>query len=585
MPNANIVIEAAAPFATVRADQDAHRALFSLCQPVVQADYSDPVIRRMRRSGWNGRWPFYKWGGGVEGRLPVGLVPFAWHRLADAGIAAEVHDLRGDLPAADLLGVPARVGARALYPYQLEAAEDGLAATRGMRDVTCPGFLGGLGVYAACTGSGKTTIMAALLSALGMPTGLVLVPKANLVAQLRDELGALLGQEHLGRWAGGTCDGSARILVATVQSVAAMLTRDPAQALALLKRQVLLLDEAHHLVGDTDVPGERGQWSEVVESCPASWRLAFSGTPLTKSTIQNWELIGQFGPVVAQVEYAKLVREGYLAKPVFMPVAFPEPIFDGGYERSSLASRASAIEAAIPQLATAAEIQTAQGEAARLRERIRDVEPGKWGRAPYNAVRDELIERQPARDAAVADIVGRLVAANLKTLVMVRGIEHGKALAAVIQARAPGLPVCFLSGQYSALEQGRMLREFRAAPLGVMVANKVAGEGTDIPDVRALVLTAGGKDYVGILQRLGRGIRRKEGDNRVLVVDCMDFGHRMLADHARARILEYEAAGVASGVFELLGAVTIRTRSSGGAEAGILAFEERLREYLAGRTT
>jgi len=63
--------------------------------------------------------------------------------------------------------------------------------------------------------------------------------------------------------------------------------------------------------------------------------------------------------------------------------------------------------------------------------------------------------------------------------------------------------------------------------------------------VDVLVLAGGGKSYVKLLQRVGRGMRKKAGDNRIVIVDFIDDTNDYLLSHSEERIETYTQEGFA----------------------------------------
>jgi superfamily II DNA or RNA helicase len=82
-------------------------------------------------------------------------------------------------------------------------------------------------------------------------------------------------------------------------------------------------------------------------------------------------------------------------------------------------------------------------------------------------------------------------------------------------------------------------QNFVAGCGNILCHNSIVDEGVDISRIEVLVLLAGKKSRRQLLQRVGRGLRRKEGQNKVLIVDFMDYGSRYLEKHSKARVQIY----------------------------------------------
>ena len=88
------------------------------------------------------------------------------------------------------------------------------------------------------------------------------------------------------------------------------------------------------------------------------------------------------------------------------------------------------------------------------------------------------------------------------------------------------------------------LESFRRGELGVLISSQILDEGVDVSGIDVLAIAGGMKCKRELLQRVGRGLRRKEGGPNVLrIVDFMDAGNRYLDDYSEKRRQIYEAEG------------------------------------------
>jgi len=117
-------------------------------------------------------------------------------------------------------------------------------------------------------------------------------------------------------------------------------------------------------------------------------------------------------------------------------------------------------------------------------------------------------------------------------LILVERLEHGETLAA-------GLGVKFLSGSTPGYERNLAWQTMRDGGADCLVASVIADEGLDIPNIKWLILAGGGRAAHRQIQRIGRGLRRIEGKDRLRVFDFDDRGF-YLGRHARARRRTYD---------------------------------------------
>jgi ERCC4-related helicase len=74
----------------------------------------------------------------------------------------------------------------------------------------------------------------------------------------------------------------------------------------------------------------------------------------------------------------------------------------------------------------------------------------------------------------------------------------------------------------------------------ILICTQVLDEGVDIPVINVLIMAAALKKYRRTVQRAGRGMRPKEGQNRVFIFDFWDEGHPYLVKHSDYRKWTYE---------------------------------------------
>ena len=69
----------------------------------------------------------------------------------------------------------------------------------------------------------------------------------------------------------------------------------------------------------------------------------------------------------------------------------------------------------------------------------------------------------------------------------------------------------------------------------VLIATTIVDEGLDIDKINVLILAGAKKSDRQYLQRVGRALRRKRGENVVIIYDFYDTGHRLLDKHTKKR--------------------------------------------------
>lgn len=146
-------------------------------------------------------------------------------------------------------------------------------------------------------GGGKTVIGTAAVARIGQPA-LVIVHTHDLAEQWRGAFRDILGVEA------GDLDGSSPMVVATVQSLAAM----PPERLAEVGPRfgTVIVDEVHHAPAIT--------FREVLGAMPGKFRLGLTATPTRADGLTPLvELC--IGPIVFRIAHDELVAAGHLVIP------------------------------------------------------------------------------------------------------------------------------------------------------------------------------------------------------------------------------------------------------------------------------
>lgn len=343
------------------------------------------------------------------------------------------------------------------------------------------------GILKVGTGGGKTVIAGHLIARL-QTTTLFMVHRKELADQAASEFTSWFGTAHVGRIGDGIWQPERAVVVAMKDTLYARLKRPmPTDVLMFLRsRGLVIVDEAHR------TPAE--SYERILRRCPAYWRFGLSGTPFTKNDVRNWTLVGLLGEQLVDVPAARLVAEGWLARPV-----------------------------CIFLLSAAAN--------------------GDWERMTYPKAYETLVVHHTARHAMVAQILQRHPDAQV--LIVVRRVtpphDHGRELQTYLATAGMDLPV--VSGQDTDEVRATTYRAFRAGTLRRLIASTIYDEGVNFPALDVVVNCAGGWTLTPLFQRLGRAMHRDDPTATVWYYDFLDMGNRHLRRHARARQRELVRAG------------------------------------------
>jgi superfamily II DNA or RNA helicase len=240
----------------------------------------------------------------------------------------------------------------------------------------------------------------------------------------------------------------------------------------------------------------------VAQSVDAYWRVGVSGTPLARGDRRSLFSIAATGAVIYKVETQLLIDRGFISKPHIRMVTHEQA-----------------------------------GDAASWQK-------GEKQNIVESRSRNALITRL----ARVAPKPG---------LVFVKLKKHGRVLTEMLNEA--GIEAEFIWGEKNTAQRDAAIKRLQEGELDVIVCSVVFQTGTDIPEVRSMVIACGGKSEIATLQRIGRGMRvvRDEFTGNTIkdqfwVYDVMDMepkrdaghtGNRWNARHSRERFKAYTGVG------------------------------------------
>jgi len=443
----------------------------------------------------------------VEQVFLSGMYQYAKRVLGESGVEVEVLGER--LPAhvlPDGFEVPVDLfPGRPLWGHQRSAIQKALYH-RG-------------GVIKIPTAGGKTMVAAGMLKILDKPS-VFCIHQVNLLRQTAQEF-IELGLGGVGMIGDSDWDPNF-FTVATIQTLNALLRRGEPRATEFLRsREVMVFDETHHLSAKS--------WQRVVWAADAPYRYGLSGTPFKEVGLKRFEdflLLGLCGPVCYSVSSAYLISQGLIARPTIYMVYIGGPEVKGSAQQ--------------------------------------------WAKL----YRSAIVEHE-ARNRRALYYITKFSQLGQRVLVLVKEIRHGVSLLDELQRR--GVEAAFLKGGDQVFHQARgehfdghlnaeevllgqgaqvrleqdtivdfqskTLTDFKEGRIQTLIGSTVLDEGVDVPQVEVLINLSAGKSLQKTLQRLGRSLRRKPGDNRVCVLDFYDRQHGLMRSHSVQRKRQYAQEG------------------------------------------
>jgi len=351
------------------------------------------------------------------------------------------------------------------------------------------------GMWEMPPSAGKTIILLARWYQLRVP-GLIMVPSRAIAKQFIDTAKRVFGID-----AGLVGEGKWKPAELTI-AITAMLwaRREKPEYEELIKSiDFLGIDETHHLGALT--------WYKIAMDCPAYYRYGQSAT-LKRTDAFTICLQAATGPLLCSISAAELVERGQIAKPIFI-------------------------------------IHKARPPAKSWKEYIEEhTSPDKELSSAqlYRLSYEYWITNNSRRNAQILEIARREYDEGRTVLILVQRLPQGWYLQTAL--RAIGYPCEFLLGQTKSKHMYAILDKARAGERMIVIGSPMLDEGVDVPAFESVIIACAGKSHIKTIQRIGRGMRPKEGENTVRIHDFVDddpLGY--LRRHSHSRIAMYKKQG------------------------------------------
>ncbi len=414
--------------------------------------------------------------------FPTGLFPYVRDILQEHNIQYHIRDQREKPVLGDrlsLCGITPR-------DYQAESTEKLLKATRG--------------VCKMATGSGKSVVIADVISQLNIPT-MIYIHKKDIFFQLHRNLTkwlnipiGLIGAGHQDLQRINIC------MVQTVKNVLGIKEKktvyedqdntdvDKLRIKKLIEEaECIITDEAHHESAAT--------YQKINQASKGAYfRYGFTAT--------NWRednadlLIEAYctRPIV-NVSASCLIQRGFLSKPTIYMYHLSYPLIYANLKHS-----------------------------------------------PYPEIYKALVVDNRDRHYEIAKVCLKALSLNKRVLIAVRRIDHGTQLLAVLHkycSLKDKAGIIFVKGDTEDSIRREALGRLDTGDLRCVIATSVWGEGIDCPGIDLLINCKAQKSSIDAFQLLGRALRRTPSKSTVSIVDIYDEG-KYLTGHSRKREAIYK---------------------------------------------
>lgn len=165
----------------------------------------------------------------------------------------------------------------------------------------------------------------------------------------------------------------------------------------------------------------------------------------------------------------------------------------------------------------------------------------------YNALDLESKIQIPGRNQLIVDTYCEYVKSR-PTVVFCMSVRHAQEMADLFQAK--GIDARSISGRTKPAERKRILEQYESGKIPVLCACDLLNEGWDSPHTQVLFMARPTMSKTIYMQQLGRGMRKSEGKDHLMVFDFVDNANLFNMPYSMHRLLnlsEYRPGGLVLG--------------------------------------
>jgi len=325
----------------------------------------------------------------------------------------------------------------------------------------------GRGTCVLGTGAGKTFTTAALIENYFRNSDnkdvfkcVVLVPDLGLVTQTYDEFLNCGTSFKLTKWTGkNKPDLTANVVICNIGIIQSQFEDNDWMKYI----DLLIVDECHKVKATNKI-------SKIISKIKTKNKYGFTGT-LPEDQLDKWSIIGKLGPVIYEKSSYELRLEDYLANVVVKVVNIEyqnHPIYQG-----------------------------VDG---------------------YRAELDYIYESD-RRNTFLTQLCSKL---ENNTLILVNHISHGVNLSEYL-TQCEDKQVYFIRGEVEVDTREDIKRIMEKETNVICVAmSSIFSTGVNIKNIHNIIFAAGGKSFVRTVQSIGRGLRKHDSKDKLVIFDICD---------------------------------------------------------------
>ena len=325
----------------------------------------------------------------------------------------------------------------------------------------------GRGTCVLGTGAGKTFTTAALIEnfyrkAPDIDTFkcLVIVPDLGLVEQTYKEFIECGSTYKLTRWTGSIDpDLTANVIIANTGVIQSRFDKND----WIKYIDLLIVDECHRITATSKT-------AKLIKQIKTQNKFGFTGT-LSENLLNKWAVIGRLGPVIYEKNSYELRQEDHLVNVTVkvLTLKYSKP--------------------------------------------LRYVTDNKY--------KEELdfIYDSHDRNNFILKVCEKL---SNNTLLLVNHIKHGEKLEEYL-ANVTDKQVFFIRGEVEVDEREKIKQIMENSSNVICIAiSAIFSTGVNVKNLHNIIFAAGGKSFIRTVQSIGRGLRKHNTKNRLVILDICD---------------------------------------------------------------
>jgi superfamily II DNA or RNA helicase len=338
------------------------------------------------------------------------------------------------------------------------------------------------GVLKAPTGTGKTFIGLSLIYSIKNLEGgvLWLVHTKDLLSQTAKEAEAFFGKENIGKIGDGIYQDTKFLTIATRQSFI-----DHVGKLGTAY-DMLVVDEVHH------ISSFDGEYAKILSKVMAPIRIGLTAT-LRTDTEGLLAMEAFIGPVIGEYTINEGREDGYMATPKII----------------------------IHKLANKRLTKTDENG------KIEDLRK-------YSDIYEAGVVRNLEQNVIISNLVGNYSKEGKSVLIVVNKIAHGTLLQNMCHSK--GFDAEFINGSSDTETRVLAKKYLNEKNIKCVICTAVWKEGVNIPELDVVINAAAGMSELATLQTMGRGMRKTDTKDTLIIHDFFNPSHQYLIKHFGQRV-------------------------------------------------